>query len=145
MKRIVMFAVFFISVATVAQERIKSFDDFWPSFRKAVLAYDVSALDPLVSYPLTVKGTMDYDPVKKITRDKIIATLRTSLSQEGSIDDDRIPEETNYEEIKRKVTIPDSDYKWTDSRSEYMTIANLEFKKIAGKWKLNTIYVDMTN
>ena len=143
MKRIVMFAVFFISVVVVAQERIKSFDDFWPAFRKAVLAYDLGALDPLVSYPLTVKGTMDYDPVRKITRDKIVAALRWSFSQKGSIDDDSIPEETNYDEIKRKVTIPAPDYKFTSAQSEIMTVASFEFKKIGGKWKLCTIYVDL--
>ena len=71
MKRLITIAALFISFVSFAQ-RDKSFDTFWPSFRTAVLAYDVQALDQLVSYPLTVKGTMDYDPVKKINRDKII-------------------------------------------------------------------------
>lgn len=144
MKRLITIATVFISFVTFAQ-RNASFDAFWPSFRTAVLAYDVQALDQLVSYPLTVRGAMDYDPVKKINRDKIISTLKNALSQDGTIDLDNIPDETNLEEIKRKVTIPNKDYKWVTAASEYMNVANLEFRKIKGKWKLNTIYIEISH
>lgn len=145
MKRLITIAALFISFVSFSQQRDRSFDAFWPSFRTAVLAYDIQALDQLVSYPLTVKGTMDYDPVKKINRDKIISTLKNALSQEGSIDNDNIPDETNLEEIKRKVTVPDKDYKWHKANSIYMSIANMDFKKIGGKWKLHTIYIEVSN
>lgn len=145
MKRLITIIALFISFVSFAQQRDRSFDAFWPTFRTALLAYDMQALDPLVSYPLTVKGTMDYDPVKKINRDKIITTLKKALSQEGSIDNENIPDETNLEEIKRKVTVPDKDYKWKKANSIYMTVANLDFKKIGGKWKLYTIYSEVSN
>jgi hypothetical protein len=143
MKRLIILAVLFISFTSFAQQRIKSFDAYWPSFRAAVMAYNVTALDSLVSYPLTVRGMMDYDPFKKINRDKIVSTLKTALSQDGHLDDENFPDETNMQEIKRKVTIPDKNYKFSHQGDIYMSVANLDFKKIRGKWKLETIYIDM--
>lgn len=140
MKRIITITALFISFVSFAQNRERSFDTFWPSFRTAVLAYDVQALDQLVSYPLTVKGTMDSDPIKKINSDKIIATLKIYFSKNAMIDDADLTE-TNLAQIKRYVTLPQSIYKHFSMADVVISVGDLDFKKIGGKWRLSIIYI----
>ena len=142
MKKLIIFPVLFTAIVSFAQVRDKSFDAFWPKFRTAVLAYDIQTLDQLVLYPLTVKGTQDYDPVKKINRNKIIATLKTYMAKYAIIETG-FDDETNLEQIKRKATLPASAY--NHSSPNFMSVGDLEFKKIAGKWKLFTIYIATIN
>jgi hypothetical protein len=138
MKRLITLAALLISFTSFAQQRDKSFDTFWTSFRAAVLASDVAALDPLVSYPLTVKGTQDTDPVKKINRDKIVATLKTYMSKFAVIEDG-FDGETNRDQIKRYVTLPPSIYRRFSPADVLINVGDLDFKKIGSKWKLSII------
>ena len=80
MKRLIILALLFASFYSFGQQRDKNFDKFWPSFRNAVLTNNLVALDSLVSYPVSTRGPMDYDPVKKVLRNKFMAILKRYLS-----------------------------------------------------------------
>jgi hypothetical protein len=135
MKHFLLIAAVFISTISFSQKRDKSFDAYWPSFRKAVLALDVAALDSLTVYPVSVRGTMDSDPIRKIPKAKIIATLKKYLPIDGGVGDG-----THQQQIESRTVIPLKDYEYSSPGN--MRIGDMQFKKVKGKWKFYFMYLD---
>ncbi len=135
MKRVLIIFTIFISSISLAQKRDKSFDAYWPTFRKAVLALDVAALDSLTQYPVSVRGTLDSDPVRKIPKSKIIATLKQYLPLDGGVGDG-----THQQQIENRTVILLKDYEYSSPGN--MRIGDMQFKKVKGKWKFYFMYLD---
>ena len=135
MKPHLAIAVVFISTVSFAQKREKNFDVYWPFFHKAVLAMDAAALDSLTVYPVNVGGTMDRDPVRKIAKTKIIATIEKYLPVDGGVGDG-----THQQQIENRTIIPLKNYEYTSPGN--MRVGDMQFKKIKGKWKFYFMYLD---
>jgi len=135
MKLIILIATVFTSTFSYSQKRDRSFDAYWPSFRNAVLALDAAALDSLSAYPVSIRGTMDSDPVRKIPNTKIIATLKKYLPVDGGVGDG-----THQQQIENRHIISLKDYEYSSPGN--MRIGDMQFKKIIGNWKFYFLYLD---
>ncbi|MES2777300.1 MAG: hypothetical protein V4722_24190 [Bacteroidota bacterium] len=135
MKWMLLISAVFVASFSFGQKRDKSFDAYWPAFRKAVLALDLAGLDSLTQYPVTSRGTMDSDPKKPIDRAHIIAALKKYFPVDGGVGDG-----THKQQIESRTSIPDKDYEYSSPGN--MRVGDMQFKKVKGKWKFYFIYMD---
>jgi hypothetical protein len=113
------------------------FQEFWDTFRRAVIDNDYSKIKSLTIFPLETRGEMDSDPIVKYDEKEFEKVIRAYLLQEtyllneeGSI--------TQLEEIKRTIT-PETSH---TSENE-VRIGNLVFEKRDEEWKLVFAYLNI--
>ena len=132
--RIFQIAILFLllfncSQDSYSQQRDKSFDAYWTKFRDAVINRNDSVLKSLTQFPLIVKGTMDFDPIKKFNKDKFTFIFDHYLKQGITKDD-----------ILETIAVPDKVY--MGENQDVHRISDMVFKKINRQWKLSLIYIE---
>ena len=137
-KKLVPVILFILaSVLLLAQQRDRSFDDYWAKFRKAVIAKDYSSLESMTRFPLLVKGTNDFDKVKKFTQNRFVYIFEHYLKQENTtVKGNALQDIIETESIP--VAINNS------SKLTYIRFSDMKFRKRKGRWKLYLIYIETT-
>ena len=118
-----------------AQATVKhaDFAVYWRELRTALLSGSAEAVAPLASFPLTLRGEMDDDPVRHIERSAFPTTLRQLLAQDVGLSPDPEPL-SQY--VKRMSTVPPSAVSGTTAR-----VANLQFALGSEGWRLVGAYL----
>src|SRR4030095_1758046 len=119
-----------VSAFLFAQQRDTSFDNYWAKFRNAVIATDYTSLESMTRFPLLVKGTHDFDKVKKFTKNRFVYIFEHYLKQDGITSRD----------ISETESIPASNY--NSNKLTYIRFSDMKFRKRNGRWKLYLIYIE---
>ena len=123
-------AVSNISSASIVME---DFATFWKTFREAVLSYDTAQLMNLTVFPLEYRGTLDDDPVVKISQNQFAKIFSLFLNQwhGGDLEGTR---ELDY--VKKIVNPSDQ------AVNGEISVGNMVFYEKDGKWKLGFLYLN---
>jgi len=124
-----------VSAFLFAQERDTSFDDYWAKFRNAVIAKDYTTLESITRFPLLVKGTNDFDKVKKFTKNRFVYIFEHYLKQENTTVTGNA-----LQDIIETESIPASNY--NSNKLTYIRFSDMKFRKRKGRWKLYLIYIE---
>ena len=125
------------SAFLLAQQRDTSFDDYWAKFRNAVIAKDYVSLESMTRFPLLVKGTNDFDKVKKFTQNRFVYIFEHYLRQENTTVTGNA-----LQDIIETESIPASNY--NSDKLTYIRFSDMKFRKRKGRWKLYLIYIETT-
>ena len=120
-----------------AQQRDTSFDDYWAKFRNAVIARDYTSLESMTRFPLLVKGTHDFDKVKKFTQNRFVYIFEHYLKQVNTT-----VTGSALQDIIETEMIPASNY--NSNNLTYIHFSDMKFRKRKGRWKLYLIYIETT-
>lgn len=130
--------LFFSSISFLGNAQVntknQSFDEFWKNFRTALLLEDYKKLESFISFPLKVRGPMDYDPTKKYSKNNYIKLLKKYFALENA---------AALQQVKNKEQLTEQNYgNNTVDRKKIgeMRIFDMEFYKIKGKWFLSFLY-----
>lgn len=118
-----------------AQQRDTSFDNYWTKFRNAVIAKDYTSLESMTRFPLLVKGTNDFDKVKKFTKNRFAYIFEHYLKQESTT-----VTGSALRDIIDTESIPASNY--NSNKLTYIRFSDMKFRKRKGRWKLYLIYIE---
>ena len=125
------------------QKEEDDFLPFWIKYRETVLEMDSNKLIGMTSFPLTVMGNEDNDPVLKVSKDDFFFIFNTFLNTGGGVLDINNLDDlaiNNLDFIKRSVNAEHTlRYK---QNFNYQRIGDQVFEKIEGKWMLVLIYTD---
>jgi hypothetical protein len=115
----------------------KDFQQFWLTFRQAVISNDTNKIIAMTILPFETRGEMDSDPIVKYCRNNFFKAFRAYLGQSTywKSDESFI---SSFEEIKR-ITNPDSTY----IQGDWARVGNLEFKNKDGHWRLAFAYLNI--
>ena len=120
-----------------AQQRDSSFDNYWAKFRNAVIAKDYTSLELMTRFPLLVKGTNDFDKVKKFTKNRFPYIFEHYLKQENTtVTGNALKDIIETESIP--VSINNS------NKLTYIRFSDMKFRKRKGRWELYLIYIETT-
>ena len=110
---------------------------FWIEYREAALSGDTARLLPLVNFPFTTRGSMDWDPVVKHGRTKFPALFARLLDQEILGRDFSMTERDLLFDTPR---LPPEEVE--SSKDGWFRVGDFEFKRINGAWKLIHAFTD---
>ena len=126
-----------VSAFLFAQQRDTSIDNFWTKFRNAVIAKDYRSLESMTQFPLIVKGTMDFDTVRKFNKNRFVYIFNHYLKQENTtVTGNALQDIVETEGV---LVSNNNSNKLTNFR-----FSDMVFKKNNGKWKLYLIYIETT-
>lgn len=111
-----------------------SFDEFWKSFRQAVVTSDTSQIIALTQFPFETRGPLDSDPNIRHNKQKFPHVFQAFLNQWNGVD---LEETTELESIKKTTTISEKDI-----ADDYTRVGDLVFKKTKDGWKLVFAYLN---
>jgi hypothetical protein len=111
----------------------QEFNQFWSTFRQATLQRDWRKLEELASFPLTVRGVLDRDPIRRVGRDEFPRIFDRFL-KEGVFSANE-----QLEFIRRTTTVGTAAHSRDNSR-----VGDMVFKKTASGWHLHTLYLQYT-
>jgi hypothetical protein len=114
-----------------------NFQEFWLTFRKAVIENDTLKIAELTRFPFETRGEMDTDPIVKFDRTNFFKVFKVYLGQETYWNENE-GFISSLEEIKR-LTIIDS----STVHENWTRVGDLEFEKIDGNWKLVFAYLQI--
>src|SRR4030095_475821 len=136
MKKMILIILFNLASAFLfAQQRDTSFDNYWAKFRNAVIAKDYTSLESMTRFPLLVKGTHDFDKVKKFTQNRFAYIFEHYLKQEN-----KTVTGSALQDIIETESIPASNY--NSNKLTYIRFSDMKFRKRKGRWKLYLIYIE---
>ena len=124
----------FVSVAKANTPSFASFEEFWKSFRQAVLNADTTQIIALTKFPFDTRGPLDSDPTIKFSKQKFLHVFQAFLNQWNGMD---LEGTTELETIK-KITIISKE----DIADEYTRVGNLVFNKTKDGWRLVFAYLN---
>ena len=126
-----------VSAFLFAQQRDTSFDNYWAKLRNAVIAKDYTSLESMTRFPLLVKGSHDFDKVKKFTRNRFVYIFEHYLKQLNTT-----VTGSALQDIIETESIPASNY--NSNNLTYIHFSDMKFRKRKGRWKLYLIYIETT-
>jgi hypothetical protein len=112
----------------------QDFNQFWSIFRNATLHRDWQKLEGLTNFPLTLKGELDRDPIRRVGRREFPRIFDRFL-KEGVFS----PNE-QVEFIRKTTTIQTA----ADSEDK-RRVGDMVFKKTGKAWRLDTLYMQYTS
>ena len=127
---VLLFNVVITVVAGELSRDNQGFAEFWSRFRTATLENDWKELEHLTSFPLTIRGELDRDPIRHASRSDFQKTFDRFL-REGVFSSNE-----QFEIIRKTTTIEVSALCKDTCR-----IGDMIFKKTAKGWRLNTLYM----
>ena len=111
-----------------------SFNEFWKSFRQAVLSSDTIQIVTFTHFPFETRGPLDSDPTIRHNKQKFRHVFQAFLNQWDGMD---LEGTTELESIKKTTIINKKDI-----ADEYTRVGNLVFKKTKDGWKLVFAYLN---
>jgi hypothetical protein len=111
-----------------------SFEEFWKSFRQAVLNADTAQIIALTKFPFETRGPLDSDPTIKYSKQKFPHVFQAFLNQWNGMD---LEGTTELETIKKTTIISKEDI-----ADEYTRVGNLVFNKTKDGWRLVFAYLN---
>jgi hypothetical protein len=105
-------------------------NQFWLVFRRATLEKDWQKVKELTSFPLTVRGELDGDPIQRVGRAKFSKIFDRFLKEGVFSPNEQL-------EFIRNTTTIDS----AVSSGDMCRIGDMIFKRTATGWRLNTLYM----
>ena len=118
-----------------AQQRVTSFDNYWAKFRNAVIVKDYTSLESMTRFPLLVKGTNDFDKVKKFTKNRFAYIFEHYLKQENTtVTGNALQDIIETESMPVSIN--------NGSKLTYIRFSDMKFRKRKGSWKLYLIYIE---
>jgi hypothetical protein len=133
----VLFGVTLLQIAasqSVAGHR-EDFDSFWHRFRAVALTKDWDALAAVTAFPLTTRGVLDRDPVYHVNRTEFKKVFRTFLAEWA------IPGGNQLGFIRSITDVSQRKGTSTDT----VRIGDMIFRRVKGKWRLDTLYMQYTS
>ena len=124
---------------TVIDTTNHNFQQFWTTFRKAVIDNDTIEIIQHTKFPLETRGPKDSDPIVKYDRQDFIRVFKKYLNQHSGM---RAPNETQFEVIKQIEFINEKVNKYYSVVDNWVRIGNLEFRLINNEWKMTFAYLD---
>ena len=109
-----------------------SFIKFWTKFRNAIINDDTSLIKKYVKFPLKARGPLDSDPLIRYSENKFIRVFHLYLLQSNGLNTG-----SELDEIKQIIVPSNATWEKINAR-----VGNMEFKKIAGEWKLVFLYLE---
>ena len=122
------------SVAKDNAPPFASFEEFWKSFRQAVLNADTTQIIALTKFPFETRGPLDSDPTIKYSKQKFPHVFKDFLNQWNGMD---LEGTTELETIKKTTLISKEDI-----ADEYTRVGNLVFNKTKDGWRLVFAYLN---
>ena len=126
-----------VSAFLFAQQRDTSFDSYWAKFRNSVIAKDYSSLESMTRFLLLIKGTHNFDKVKKFAKNRFAYIFEHYLKQENTT-----VTGSALQDIIETESIPASNY--NSNKLTYIRFSDMKFRKRKGRWKLYLIYIETT-
>lgn len=112
---------------------MEDFTTFWKTFREAVLSSDTAQLIGLTAFPLKYRGTLDGDPVIKISKEQFGKVFSLFLKQWNGLD---LEGSTELDYIKKTANSNEQ------SNEKQIRMGNMVFYQKDGKWKLGFLYLN---
>lgn len=112
---------------------------FWKSYRNAFIRKDLTKLSGLTRFPLEVKGTLDGDPVFKVNSEKFRSCFPIVFNRDVGL---FAQEQSHLAFIKATSTPPGVQ---KGNSEDLFRVADLEFGKFNGTFRLERIYLDTSN
>ena len=136
MRKVIPIILFNLASAFLfAQQRDTSFDNYWAKFRKAAVAKDYTSIESMTRFPLLVKGTNDFDKVKKFTKNRFPYIFEHYLKQENAA-----VTRNALQDIIETESIPVSMN--NSNKLTYIRFSDMKFRKRKGRWELYLIYIE---
>jgi hypothetical protein len=126
------------SAAAPAPAEARDAEVFWAEFRAAALSGETARLLPLVRFPFTTRGQMDYDPVMNHGREEFPALFAQLLAQQTGLDLDDV--QTERQLLEETTSLPSQEAE--ASRDGWFRVGTFEFKREGGAWKLTHAFTD---
>lgn len=128
-----------------AADNVASAKRFWTQFRSAVLAEDRATVADLVRFPITVRGGLDFMPVRTYDRsgflrvyDKLFDQLIPVFVEQNSYD----TVDLSMRELVRRTEHPPSPNQYDPEYTRFR-VENFEFERThEGQWQLTQAYLD---
>jgi hypothetical protein len=117
-------------LATEPPPQRSDLKQFWLAFRRATLEKDWQKLEDLTSFPLTIRGELDRDPIRRVSRRDFPKIFDRFLKQGVFSPNEQL------EFIRNTTTIDTA----VDSGG-ICRIGDMIFKKAAAGWRLDTLYM----
>ncbi|MBD0273041.1 MAG: hypothetical protein ICV73_14080 [Acetobacteraceae bacterium] len=121
-----------------SESRAQSFDAFWPAFRAAVLSGDVDAVAGMTRFPLEVKGELDRDPVRLVTRSELPRLLERALAADSGLS---LREPLTNRRLVERTEPPVQPARGVAVSPDAARIAAFVFGRTNAGWRLQRVYL----
>jgi uncharacterized membrane protein YvbJ len=113
-------------------------NQFWKSFRQAVLDNDMDKIIALTYFPFKVRGPTDSDPIMQYNKNKFPIIYKKLITQEEEImtSGASFVSSNMFELIRKKRTLDPKDFNSPDC----LRIYSFKFKVIKGCWYFTWAY-----
>jgi hypothetical protein len=108
----------------------QEFSRFWLTFRSATLQRDWQKLEYLTSFPLTIRGELDRDPVRRVRRREFQKVF------DGFLKEGVFSRNEQMEFIRKTITIQSGEDSLAARR-----VGDMIFRKTVKGWRLDTLYM----
>lgn len=116
-----------------------SCNQYWSTFRQAVLDNDKGRLAGMTRFPFEVRGPDDSDPVRQYDAKGFLAIYERLVAQPVFLPrEGKIVSKSMRQLIDEKKEITPDDYLTSDS----IQIHQFEFERIKGKWLFTRAYLE---
>jgi len=114
-------------------------NQYWSTFRQAVLDNNKEKIVAMTRFPFEVRGPDDSDPLKHYDRKGFLAIYERLVAQPVFLPSDgKIISKSMRQLIGEKKEITPADYLTSDS----IQFHQFEFKRIKGKWFFTRAYLE---
>jgi hypothetical protein len=108
---------------------------FWLAFRQALIDGDSARLIAWTTFPLTVRGDLDDDPVRTIGRSQFPALVR-SILKEFAGDGEHA---TVREQVVATTSLNSRSFGGSDGK-DFFGVGPMNFQRVGGRWRLTVAY-----
>ena len=144
MKQYAFKAVYLVLLAMLvtvcsAADKDSDADQFWQTFRKAVLDNQKEKIVTMTLLPFEVRGPDDSDPVKKLNQQDFLAAYERLVAQSVFLpNDDKIIPKSMRQLIGETKELSKKDYLTQD----LIQFHQFEFMRIGGHWRFTRAYLE---
>ena len=128
MNKFILISIFLfssLSKASSSEGGKSAAQKFWKKFRIAVHSNNTPKIISLTNFPFEVKGALDSDPVKKLSKDEFRNQWKSFLEKDSGMTADGL---SMRKLIKKMINIK-------KPKGKEFVVGNFSFQKINKKWK----------
>ncbi|MDD2631950.1 MAG: hypothetical protein PHH42_05730 [Bacteroidales bacterium] len=131
---------------TIKQSKINnadSFNEFWFTFRHAILQDDTSFIIKHTIFPIKVRGPLDGEPIVELNKENFTTIFNVFLNQISGLNTENYSE-TELEYIVRNPTLPLENLNKFNNHcpTDIIMVGAMEFENADNEWYLRMLYLE---